>query len=70
MAKCKGKKRHFPNSEVAQRRLEEILAAPLAPNRLYSPTGVIRCHCGGWVLTSRPPKVYRSGKRGRDTRVR
>jgi len=68
--RCASKKRHFPNSGVAQRRLEEILSKPLAVGRVYSPTGVIRCHCGGWVLTSRSPKVYRKGKRGRDRRVR
>lgn len=68
--RCASKKRHFQNSRQAKDRLDEILSKPLAPDRMYSPTGVMRCHCGGWVLTSRLGKQWAKGKKSRDRRLR
>lgn len=70
MKKCREKKRHFHTSRAAFQRLDEIVAAPLAPGRMYSPNGVIRCHCGGFVLTSRSAKQNARGKQSRNLRIR
>lgn len=70
MARCKSKKRHFTNSGAARTRLGQIQEMPLDPARLYTPTGVIQCHCGDWVLTSNQGKLWAKGKKSRDRRLR
>jgi hypothetical protein len=64
-AKCRSTKRHFDRQGKAFDRLEAIQAAPPDPARLYTPTAVIRCTCGGYVLTSNAAPTFASGKRSR-----
>jgi hypothetical protein len=70
MAACKSKKKHFSNPGAAKQRLREIQEGPIDPTRLYQPTGVVRCHCNGWVLTSNLGKQWKKGKSSRDRRLR
>lgn len=64
-------KRRFPSRRAADRRLGEILDQPLTIDRLYQPTGVIRCPmCGGFHLTSKSGKRWKKGKLSRDLRCR
>lgn len=61
--KCRSRKAHYRGSNLALDALELIQDAQLLPPtpdrpaRLYTPTAVIRCHCGGYVLTSSQGKA-------------
>lgn len=70
MKKCASTKRHFDTRAEAEKRLEQIQRMPLDPDRLYTPTGVVTCHCGKFALTSSHGKPGRAGKSRRDRRVR
>jgi hypothetical protein len=65
---CPVKKRHFRTEDQARTRLDEISLKPLLPDRLYTPTNVLRCTCGQYTLTSSQPKPNRRGKTRR-TRI-
>lgn len=62
--KCASSKAHWPTHADAARRLAQINTAP-DPTRLYQPTRVSVCHCGGYVLTSKSGKPHAKGKSAR-----
>lgn len=62
--KCASGKAHWSTHAAAARRLAQINAAPDL-SRLYQPTRVSPCHCGGYVLTSKSGKPHGTGKSAR-----
>lgn len=68
---CSTGKWRFTTRRRAEKRLAEIHEQPLTIDRLYWPTGVIRCNkCGGFHLTSNSGKQWKTGKQSRDLRCR
>ncbi|WP_372672676.1 hypothetical protein [Amycolatopsis kentuckyensis] len=66
----KGHRLRFDTEQAALDRLAEIQDAPPDPNRLYSPVYARECRsCGGYHLTSKPGKPWRSGKTPRAIRT-
>jgi hypothetical protein len=68
---CSTGKRRFSDSRAAYRRLDQIQQGPRdSINALYTPVGVVSCpKCGGFHLTSKIGKRWRSGKSARNLRV-
>lgn len=64
MKRCRSKKTHWPTRRAAFAALEHIHAQGPG-ERLYMPTGVIGCHCGGFVLTSDAGRAFGKGKASR-----
>jgi hypothetical protein len=71
--RCRIRKTHWEQHGAAARALRSIQDNPRPTAdgtiRLYSPTAVVSCHCGGYVLTSSECKTYAKGKQGRGRRA-
>jgi hypothetical protein len=71
--RCRSRKAHWDQHGAAARALRGIQDNPRpTPDgtvRMYTPTAVIKCHCGGYVLTSAEGKSYAKGKQGRGSRA-